>query len=354
MARSFVRGTSLCPRLEPGGRGALRLPEGLLDGIGATGEVWLTLSFVTVASTPWCEAGHEVGWTQVPVRGPSEVEAQAASGDAAGVDIDADGRSTHPLLAAAPTLALWRAPTQNDRIGGMAASWERLGLDDMARRLLGVERTAQGTIVKSQHRTMSGAVVDDQQVITTLADGSLRIEETAVVPEDLDDLPRVGTVLEAAPGLPVRWFGAGPHRDVSGSPEGAHRSAAVALADADRALISVAQENGGHADVRWLELTDATGHGPADHDGPTPAGVGIPIRARTWPRRRITMSSSRARMQWSTWTPRIAVWVRPAAARHVAGPSAAPGYLSAGAGRSRRWTRWSEAGADTSRPGHAS
>ena len=41
--------------------------------------------------------------------------------------LDADGRLVHPLLAAAPTLSLWRAPTDNDRIGGMAARWAELG-----------------------------------------------------------------------------------------------------------------------------------------------------------------------------------------------------------------------------------
>ena len=49
--------------------------------------------------------------------------ATAPADGAGAVPLDADGRLVHPLLAAAPTLSLWRAPTDNDRIGGMAARW---------------------------------------------------------------------------------------------------------------------------------------------------------------------------------------------------------------------------------------
>ena len=48
---------------------------------------------------------------------------------------DHEGRC-HPTLAAAPRLALWRAPTDNDRIGGIAARWAELGLDRLDRRLV--------------------------------------------------------------------------------------------------------------------------------------------------------------------------------------------------------------------------
>src|SRR5207253_1206587 len=39
-----------------------------------------------------------------------------------GITVDEEALLAHPLLAAAPRLVLWRAPTDNDRIGGVAAA----------------------------------------------------------------------------------------------------------------------------------------------------------------------------------------------------------------------------------------
>ena len=53
--------------------------------------------------------------------------------------VDDDGNIVHPLLAASPALSLWRAPTDNDRIGGMAAAWAAFGLDRLDRRLVSLD-----------------------------------------------------------------------------------------------------------------------------------------------------------------------------------------------------------------------
>ena len=70
----------------------------------------------------------------------SLLERAGAAASQATVPLDADGLLQHPLLAAAPRLALWRAPTDNDRIGGMAERWQGWGLADLHRTLLGVEQ----------------------------------------------------------------------------------------------------------------------------------------------------------------------------------------------------------------------
>ncbi len=76
------------------------------------------------------------------------------------------------------------------------------------------------------------------------------------------DLARVGTVLEVVPGLEaLRWFGSGPHETYPDR----KRAGIVGLWSstvADQYVPYVRpQENGGHADVRWLELADAAGAG---------------------------------------------------------------------------------------------
>ncbi len=115
-------------------------------------------------------------------------------------------------LAAPPTLSLWRAPTDNDRIGGMAARWQAWGLEHLERRLLSIGRDGAATVVRSEFRTGAGIGIEHEARYSRLETGGWRIEEAAVIPVELDDLPRVGTVIEVVAGLEdVEWFGSGPH-----------------------------------------------------------------------------------------------------------------------------------------------
>jgi len=82
------------------------------------------------------------------------------------------------------------------------------------------------------------------------------------IPAEIADLPRVGIVLETMPGLEhLEWFGTGPHETYPdrkrGGLVGRHRSTVT-----EQYVPYIRpQENGGHADVRWLTLTDDRGRG---------------------------------------------------------------------------------------------
>jgi beta-galactosidase len=178
------------------------------------------------------------------------------------VAVDEQGMLRHPLLAAPPRLCLWRAPTDNDRIGGMAAAWESLGLREPERSLVSVAQEDGATVVRSEHRTESGMVVSHVQRLRALTAGGVQVDELAIVPEGMDDLPRVGTVLEVAPGLELlEWFGPGPHETYPdrrlGGAVGRWRST---VADQHVPYVRP-QESGGHADVRWFRLYDGAGRG---------------------------------------------------------------------------------------------
>ena len=115
--------------------------------------------------------------------------------------------------------------------------------------------------MRTEAVTGSGVVVRHETTYSALPGGAIRVDEFVEIPETLDDLPRVGTVLEAADGLDrVAWFGAGPHETY---PD--RKLARIGRFGSDLAAQVVPyiwpQENGGHADVRWLELTGADGKG---------------------------------------------------------------------------------------------
>jgi beta-galactosidase len=200
-----------------------------------------------------------VGWAQVPLRDPEAASSPEA--DPAGrVELDADGLLRHPLLSVPPTLSLWRAPTDNDRILGLGKNWQEWGVADLKRSVESIDRDGAATVVRSEVRTGTGIVVRHEQRLTPLAGGGIRVEETAVIPDGLTDLARVGTVLEMVAGLEqAEWFGRGPHESYPDRKRGA-RVGRWSSSVTDLAVPYVMpQENGGRADVRWLELGDGDG-----------------------------------------------------------------------------------------------
>jgi beta-galactosidase len=191
--------------------------------------------------------------------GDFDIDGGSWSGD---VPLDADGGLVHPLLASPPTLALWRAPTDNDRIGGMADRWAGWGLATMRRTLVSIERAPDAVTVRSTWTTAAGIEVPHVARLARDAAGRIRVEEEAEIPAVLADLPRVGTQLTFAPGHEsLEWFGRGPHESYPDRCRGA-RLGWWDAAVADQLTPYVRpQENGGHADVRWLAIRDGAGNG---------------------------------------------------------------------------------------------
>lgn len=74
-------------------------------------------------------------------------------------------------------LSLWRTPTDNDELGGMAARWRAWGLDTLERKVVGVRREDGNVTVVAEYATLAGAVRHEQ--VFTPVEGGVRIDETA-------------------------------------------------------------------------------------------------------------------------------------------------------------------------------
>ena len=266
---TVARGDLGLPALAPGERGTVTVAPGGFALPSDGRQVLLTVSFRTAGAEPWAPKGHEVAWGQVELRPWSAaLDRGQAAGASAPAPIDDGGRIVHPFLAGAPELALWRAPTDNDRIGGMAARWETWGLDPLERRVVSIERRVvsierhgpEATVV-TEHGAGGGPVVRHEQTIRATADGIV-VDERVVVPDELTDLARVGIVLETVPGFEeATWYGRGPHESYPDRKRGA-RVGRWQSSVADLAVPYIRpQENGGRADVRWLELGERAGGG---------------------------------------------------------------------------------------------
>ena len=228
-------------------------------------EAWLTIRFRTPVELAWAPAGFEVCAGQLPVGAAAAASASAdptVDPDAPAVQVDAAGLLVHPLLAAPPTLSLWRAPTDNDRIGGMGAQWVAWGLDRLSRTLDGIDRDGSTVVVRSTYLGSASVAASHVQRLSPLANGGVRVEEEVEIPAELTDLARVGTVFETVPGLEqLTWFGAGPHETYPDRKRGGLLGAWQSTVTEQAVRYARPQENGGHADGRWLELRDAAGAG---------------------------------------------------------------------------------------------
>ncbi|WP_367319656.1 glycoside hydrolase family 2 TIM barrel-domain containing protein [Streptomyces sp. HUAS ZL42] len=243
------------PALCPGETAAVPLPfEVPRDG----GEAWLTLRVTTARDEPWAPRGTVVCLPQVRLRAPA-VERPAPVKNRS-LEVDGDGLLVHPLLTTAPTLSLWRAPTDNDELGGTALRWREWGLNALVRKVVSVRREGPRVTVLAEYAGTTG-VVRHRQVLTPVEDGVL-VEETAELPEVFDDVARIGSVFETVAGLDLlEWFGQGPWESYpdrsTGAPVG-HHSVPV---DELFTRYLRPQESGGRHGVRRFTLSapDAAG-----------------------------------------------------------------------------------------------
>ncbi|HEV7810176.1 MAG TPA: beta-galactosidase small subunit, partial [Candidatus Limnocylindrales bacterium] len=85
-------------------------------------------------------------------------------------------------------------------------------------------------------------------------------DERVILPANVEDVARVGIVLETLPGFEeAAWFGRGPHESYPDRKRGARLGRWSAAVDELAVPYVRPQENGGRSDVRWLELGDAVG-----------------------------------------------------------------------------------------------
>ncbi|MEU9242487.1 glycoside hydrolase family 2 TIM barrel-domain containing protein [Streptomyces sp. NPDC048385] len=276
-----LTGPAGLPELCPGETAAVPLPfEVPADG----GEAWLTLRVTVAEDQAWAPAGTEICAPQIRIRAADPLRPPVPAGPA--VQVDDEGLLLHPLLAAAPVLSLWRAPTDNDELGGTARRWRAWGLDRLVRKVVSVRRgfeegergvpPAEGSgrvTVLAEYAGTVGVVRHRQEF--TPVEGGVRVDESAELPEEFTDVARVGSVFETVAGLDLlEWFGQGPWESypdrAAGAPV-AHHSSPV---DELFTPYLRPQESGGRHGVRRFTLSapDATGL-VVELDGPRQVSV---------------------------------------------------------------------------------
>lgn len=254
-----------------------------LPADGLIGERWLTVRAVLAANTAWAPAGHVVGWGQGrlddrPAPGGTPAQRPPADWfDATTGRLERLGN----LPLGGPRLDVWRAPTDNDRLGPdpVESGWRTAGLDRMTHRVVEQRWEDEAFVV----RTRVAAAATD---LALLADYHWRQQDDAVLltlqvtPTGSWEipLPRLGLRLELPAQLgDVEWFGGGPGEAYSDTRAAARVGRYRSSVDALQTPYVLPQENGNRLDTRWVQLHAPDGTGLRVEGRPTFA-----FTARRW------------------------------------------------------------------------
>ena len=222
------------------------------------GERFINFSLLFISSTPWALPMNEVAWSQIAL--PSQALASPKKSSTLGDVVDEHGQIILPYGVVAPSISLWRAPTDNDRIGHIAAKWERYGVREISRTDCVVKQTPTSIKISNTWETSTGISFKHTQLITPVV-GGFTVKESVILPKIFTDLARVGTLFELAGTLnELEYFGTGAHETYPDRKIG-RIGRYLSTVAAQYIPYVRPQENGGHVAVRWFEVTNGGGNG---------------------------------------------------------------------------------------------
>ncbi|MFD2571707.1 glycoside hydrolase family 2 TIM barrel-domain containing protein [Spirosoma soli] len=277
----------------PGQTQVLTLPVKFPEVIEPYSEYFLTVSVRLKQATAWAPTGHEVASGQflikanaptLPVVGMNRIPAVKATRSSNGYTIrgkdftvvfdKATGTVNQWVYKGKNILlqglqpSFWRVPTDNDAGGGnnsFAARWRKAGLDTAKARPVDsqVDIHPQRVRVSCTNEIVgNGGSLLQQTSYTVYGTGDILVTTTYTPSGALPPLARVGMQFQLPANVTnFKWYGRGPFESYADRKD----AAKVGLYEAKVAdqffPYTMAQENGNKTDVRWAELTDATGFG---------------------------------------------------------------------------------------------
>jgi beta-galactosidase len=252
-------------------------------------ETWLTVTAELAEGTAWAEAGHRVAWGQVRLDQASQeshqprhagaqpsdsddrddvtAAARHARAESVGAGVTANERGISLTVGTVDVrnarVDVWRAPTDNDAVGGTAAVWMAAGLHRVQHRVVsaGVNDGAWEVVMRTAPPALQWGLVSTWRW-TQGEDGSVRLD-LSVNPDGQvpATLPRLGITFALPQIEQVEWFGTGPNEAYVDTRAAAAVGKYSATVDRLQTPYVRPQENGHRIDTRWAALTMDDGSG---------------------------------------------------------------------------------------------
>ena len=252
---------------------------------------YLYVSLTQNGDTAWAQAGYEVGFAQFALDVPAA--AKAALGAAASPYATVTAKQTDDGIAVATaktgytfkdglitgicdngkqlitsplTPTIWRAPTDNDR--NIRNLWQQLGMHtatvsctDFA---LGEQTDAYAQVTATLALGNEGTepLAKMHVTYTVYAEDGIKIDMDTEIRADLPHLPRFGLEFTMPEGTEnLTYFGRGPVESYADKQHASHVGLFRTTVSANHEPYVKPQENGAHADTKWVSISSLIGHG---------------------------------------------------------------------------------------------
>jgi beta-galactosidase len=246
------------PEIAPRKSAGFSVKSKHLKSISTTGDRFISFTILKKSATEWSPANTELGWEQFALPSKALAKSKVSKVNNLATIIDEKGEINLPHGATTPQLTLFRAPTDNDRIGYLATKWQRWGVDQLHRTSVKIVRAKSATTIKAVWKTSAGISIRHSQIVEPIV-GGIRVTETVTIPKILDDLGRIGTTFELHGEMDqLEYFGAGPHESYPDRRIGKIHRWQSKVSEQYVPYVRP-QENGGHNGVRWFSLTGPAG-----------------------------------------------------------------------------------------------
>ncbi len=288
--------------IEPSSSALVDLPHQTPNVVAArsngTNEIHLDLRWSLTVNTSWATAGYVVAWDQCDLTNHSQTsnspsaaiegfgltspniemidDVLVVSGQQSCIRHSASGTMIRyeiehkPLITGHPQFRVTRALIDNDGVPegtlglpGIGRTWDSWGLAKAATRRVSDVNRMSGQLVISDTLTITppganGASITATETRTFEPGGAIRFEYEAHVPNELGDLPRLGTVFHLSHLNELEWFGLGPHETYSDRLSAATVGRYVSTVADQYVPYIHPQDHGRHERTRWVAVHNGT------------------------------------------------------------------------------------------------
>ena len=254
---------------------------------------YLYVSVTQNGDKPWAAAGFEVGFAQFALETDTAEKAALGKTDSPYAYLSAEQTETQikittaktvytvdrasglitgicdsgkQLLCSPMTPTVWRAPTDNDR--NIRNLWQQLGLHTATTTCACCEITEQiDACVKIAAALTLGndgaePLAKIKVTYTVYAEDGIKIDMDTDVRKDLPHLPRFGVEFTMPKGSEnLTYFGRGPVESYADKHHASHVGLFRTTVTENFEPYVKPQENGAHADTKWVSVSSLIGHG---------------------------------------------------------------------------------------------